>query len=217
MADATQREWDHSAYINIRRRRDAVLRPFTGLLARWGVSAPAISLLGVALAAATCWSADKIAPLAFLAFLGALACDALDGALARHHGTDSARGKIVDHACDTTTFLLILLTIARCGLSSTVQVSLSALLAVPLLIVAIHARRRRSRTRHEPSGGFLAHVYKVPIYCAFLLYTGGGANLLEAAVKLANIMATLSLVLLIVAMLRTQRDSSGRSHAATET
>lgn len=215
MTDAGHQEWDHSAYISIRCWRDRLLRPLSRLLAAIGVSAPAVSLLGVLLAAITCWSIDHSARWALLAFLGALACDALDGALARHRGTDSVGGKVLDHACDTATFLLILLAVARCGLASTQQVAISALLAVPLLMVAIQARRRRRHVRQEPSGGFLAHVYKVPIYVAFLAYAAGGIEFLDASVRLANSIAALSLVLLIVTLFRPQR-AQGRPHAATD-
>jgi len=205
MANGNRTEWDDSAYITIRRRRDALLRPLSLLLVRLGVPAPVISLLGVALAGVTCWSLEGSSLAAFGAFLGALVCDALDGAVARQSGTESPAGKVVDHACDTATFLLVLLAIGRSGLSSISQISVSALLAIPLLLLAIQVRRKRSQAQLEPSGGFLAHVYKVPIYGAFLLYTAGGANLLEPAVRVANFTAGFSLLLVVAAVFLTSR------------
>ena len=214
MGNAVRREWDRTAYIRIRRRRDEALRPLSSLLSRCGVTAPMISLLGVALAALACWSVGRApAGIALAAFLAALLADAMDGALARQSGTDGPAGKVVDHACDTATFLLVLLAVARSDLASAAEVSASALLAVPLLLVAIQARRRRSPLSPELSGGFLAHVYKVPIYGAFLIFTAGGGNLLPGAVKLANITAALSLVLLVAGMLRAPRATAGRAAA----
>lgn len=214
MKRARGSEWDRSAYITIRRRRDALLGPVTRALGRLGVPAAAVSLFGVLLAGAACWAVDGSLVLALSAFLAALACDALDGALARHRRTDSAGGKAVDHACDLATFLLVLLAVTRCPLSSNSQAALAALLAVPLLLLAIQARRRRSATPLTPTGGFLAHAFKAPIYAAFALYTAGGANLLEPAVRLANATAIGSLLLIAGAFLARQPGEAATAPAA---
>lgn len=191
-------EWDLTAYLRIRRRRDHLLRPVVRGLARLGVSPLAISLLGVALAAVACWALDRAATMALVAFLAALACDALDGALARHRGSARGRGKLIDHACDTATFLLILFGIARCGLSPQLPLVFAAAISAPLLVFAIYARRLRAPERRPGlSGGFLAHFYKAPIYSAFLLYSAGVIDVLEPAVRLADLTALASLALLL--------------------
>ena len=195
------RDWDLSAYLRIRRLRDAVLRPVSRPLGRLGVSPSVISLLGVGFAATILHTLDRSPRLALLAFLGALVCDAADGALARQLGAESSSGKIVDHACDTATFLLVLLAIHGHVLGSALQTATCALLAPLLLLVAIYARRRR-RQSSEPAGGILAHLYKLPVYGALLLYLGGGSDLLQPAIKLAIVVALASLGLLLVGLER---------------
>ncbi len=210
--------WDQAAYLRIRRGRDAVLEPIASFAARVGIAPSAVSLIGVALAASVCW-VHGIAPrLALAAFVGALLCDALDGAIARRVGSSSALGKRIDHACDAATFLLVLAAIARCGLAPTSSALLPAGLVVPLLLLAIHCRRRRGRARSpEAFGGFFAHLFKVPVYGAFLLYLAGGVDLVAPAVQTSTVIALVSAGVMVAGLTMTPviEPASTQPHRAT--
>ncbi len=201
MNEPASRDWDLTAYLRIRRIRDTLLEPISSGIADTGVSANLVSLLGVSFAASLYWSLERSALLAGAGFLAALACDALDGAVARRRGSSSATGKLVDHACDTSTFLLVLAAIDRCGLAQRPLLSTAAGLAIPLLVVAIYHRRVRSSASFgEPAGGLFAHLFKVPVYLALLIYVSGGDNLIGSALWVANSVAVGSLLLLLVSL-----------------
>lgn len=81
---------------------------------RYGVSANAVSLvgLGTGTAAAWCllhWHDPRLASLAFLLCIGWLIADGLDGMIARATGTASAFGRFLDGVCDHGVFILIYL------------------------------------------------------------------------------------------------------------
>jgi phosphatidylglycerophosphate synthase len=217
MRDSEARHWDLAAYLSIRRRRDALLWPLSRWLADRGATPLAVSLSGAAWAAIACWALSWRAWLSLVAFLAALICDALDGALARHVGSSRPSGKLIDHACDTATFLLVILAIARCHLAPPLPLALAAVIPAPLLAIAVLARRGRRLDREaELSGGFLGHFYKVPVYAAFLLYCAGVADLLDPAVRLADATALTSLLLVLTLALLGPADSKHRGATATD-
>lgn len=174
---------EQRAYFRIRRWRDRLVRPLAGGLGRLRVPASGISGLGVAAAASTLVTAPSSPRMALAGFALALVADMLDGAVARRHGTASSRGKWIDHACDTATFLLL---VASAVLSrhASWQVGACAVGATSALLgVALAAARRRDPVlfREHPRAGFFAHLPKLFFYVAFPLALLGGPDGVQPA------------------------------------
>ncbi len=185
--------WDLRLYHAVRRRRDQLARPLCVPLATRSVPPWAVSLAGVALAATLPWSLPRSAAAASIVLLAALLCDALDGALARQSGVASAVGKVVDHACDTGTFVVVLWAVVRADPGSAGGAVRLGLLTVPLLGAAI-VLRGRVAPRHGDrfAGGMPAHLHKAPIYLAVLGGAFGGAELYRPALAAGQILALAS-------------------------
>ena len=204
--------WDHRGYLGIRRLRDLLTAPLVIPLARLGVAPWVVSLAGVVLAAATWWTLPRHAGLTLALFLGALVCDAVDGALARRLGCAGPRGKLLDLVCDSATLTALLLALLATGLVSPVRGAYAAYVTLLLLFLAVchHSARAgdgpgavRPAGPLRPRGGFYAHLPKAPVYAALLLWLLGGPRWLDPAVLTANLLATLFAAAYLIPLLKT--------------
>jgi|GEM_PF-6980164 len=206
---AAPRPWEERGYLGIRRLRDLLTAPLVIPLARLGVAPWAVSLLGVGLAATTYLTLPRHAGLTLAVFLGALVCDAVDGALARRRGCAGPRGKFLDLLCDSATLTALLLAMLGAGLISPLRAAYAAYVTLLLLFLAVcyhsarPARSAASRGLLRPRGGFYAHLPKAPIYAALLLWLLGGPRWLDPAVLIANLLATLFAAAFLTALLKT--------------
>jgi phosphatidylglycerophosphate synthase len=194
--------WEDRAYQSVRRVRDRLAAP---LLAGFGrLPAWSVSVAGVAAAASTLWMRDRAPAWTLVAFSVALLADALDGAVARRNGTASSRGKWIDHACDATTFLLLVLAAVTSGWVSPriAGVAVFASLAVVAVALAGAHRRDPEAFREHPRAGFVAHLPKLPFYVAFPTTLLGGPNLVLPALVVATALAVLPLPWLVARAVR---------------
>ncbi|WP_315759799.1 CDP-alcohol phosphatidyltransferase family protein [Sphingomonas sp. Y38-1Y] len=84
---------------------------------RLGISANAVSLIGLALGAVAAasyaeWGSSAMALLGLVFSIGWMVADGLDGMVARATGTASATGRFLDGLCDHGVFILIYVTLA---------------------------------------------------------------------------------------------------------
>lgn len=84
---------------------------------RWGISANAVSCIGLAIGAgaAACfyhWPSPVVATIGFILAIGWLIADGLDGMVARATGTASPLGRVMDGICDHGVFALIYIALA---------------------------------------------------------------------------------------------------------
>ena len=181
---------DETAYLALRGLRDRLFSPLVAPLAARGVPPCAISFTGVCLALAIVPALSVSHLLGLAAFLGALSCDAIDGALARRLGRASAHGKLLDQACDTATFCAVLLALVETGAAQVGPAVFAALANPSLLLIAASFHRRRDG-RREPRGGFFAHAPKGLVYGALLAQLLTGAGLVAGALLIANVAAVI--------------------------
>jgi phosphatidylglycerophosphate synthase len=182
-------------YLGIRRWRDQLVRPLASGLGHLRVPAWVVSALGVAAAASTVVTAPVSPRRALLGFGLALLADMVDGAVARRHGTASGRGKWIDHACDSATFLLLVAAATVSGhvartVAAAAVVATSALQATAF---AVAWHRDPRLFREQPRAGFFAHLPKIAFYLAFPLALAGGPDWVSPALLTTTALAILFL------------------------
>lgn len=195
--------WEQRGYKTLRRGRDRLLSPLVTLLAWIGVPPALVSLGGVLFALSCCLTLSTRPRWALLGFAAALVSDAVDGALARRLGTDSALGKLLDQLADLATFSALLTAVALAGLISPAA-AIFGVVATALVLalgVAYHREPLSNDARRRPRAGFFAHAHKALVYSALALYLLSGVNLLAAAVAVANGLATLCALGFVVGLL----------------
>ncbi|MEM7051767.1 MAG: CDP-alcohol phosphatidyltransferase family protein [Acidobacteriota bacterium] len=196
--------WEERLYLAVRRLRDLLLAPLVTPLAALGVPPTLLSCAGVALAASLIWSLERAPALALGGFVAALLCDALDGALARRQGCESALGKLWDQLCDSATWAAVLVAVLVAGLAPPVGIALAIYLGVLLLFLGVveSTARRPGAWWVNPRAGFFAHLPKIFVYGAILVYLLSERSWIPLAVVVSNGFALAGVVGLLVALKR---------------
>jgi phosphatidylglycerophosphate synthase len=148
----------------------------------------------VGFAASTSFALPEHRGLALVGFIGALLCDAADGALARRLESSSAAGKLLDQLADTLTFTFLMLAIALAGLASIPAAAFAVVASVILLVLGFrhHTLQRPAQkpgSRIYPRGGFYAHCPKAIVYAALASYLLFQDNWLDPALYGSNVLA----------------------------
>lgn len=150
-----------------------------------------VSAAGVIFAGSTLWTLGSHPRWALAAFLAALVCDALDGALARHLGCAGAYGKLIDSVCDTATLGVLVSALVRAGLAPPGRALAAVAWSVLALVGAFLYRRRL----HGPGGGrcleggFFVHLPRGLLYGALAIFLLGGPQYLAVTLWLFNLLA----------------------------
>ena len=98
------------------KQRARLLAPLLNLLARWGVTANNITLLSAIFGLASC-PAFLYSPFVGLVLLFIhVLLDGLDGPVARHSGSSSAKGSFTDTAVDQIVITVVMLTLMHMGI-----------------------------------------------------------------------------------------------------
>ncbi len=128
------------------RWREVVLGPLLSFLQRIGVSANAISCVRLALALCFPFLIISAPVLAWWAIAIAIAADGLDGALARHAGTESDRGKFVDVLADQLTFVVLCLGLLRLIPELALTLAVCATLIPTAYLMAMVSRNEKLKS-----------------------------------------------------------------------
>ena len=193
--------WEEPTYFRVRLIRDSLLSPVSRGLHWIGIGPSAISLLGVGLAASLFWTLPSQPKWALFGLVAALTCDAVDGAVARLGSpVDRKFGKKLDHACDLTTFLVVLLALFKSDLTHAFGTVIAGILSLPLLLAGTYCHRQeQAQDPKLPVAGFFAHIHKLPVYGALVAYLLRGPDWISLAVSASAVTAACALALLIVA------------------
>ena len=94
-----------------------IARALLPVAVRAGVSANAVSLIGMAIGCTAAWAYSgwgdaRMASVGFMLMLAWMVADGLDGMVARATGTSSATGRLLDGLCDHGVFVLVYVTLA---------------------------------------------------------------------------------------------------------
>lgn len=189
--------FERKAYALVRNLKDPVLRPIIAILAFFRITPTMVTFAGIICMMLFAWGALINLTWAFIAFIGALAADWIDGSLARFTHTESPFGKFTDFLADYTVFAIFMFGSTRAHLVSgawAIAFVYCATLAKVLILVKKHCTE--DMTWHDwltkPVGGALPQFFVSLSYFSFVVYVLFGTDYLPEIAIGATCILTIS-------------------------
>lgn len=195
--EATTRTLEEHLYVQARSWRGYMVRPLVLFFSALGMSANAMSYVGLALTLASAALMPTHLHLSFIVFCIALLADNLDGELARHQGTASDRGKFTDVVVDNVTFSIFMFGVAYAGILDPLLAGVvvyTMLLCRTFMVVRKNVHKK-SDWLIKAYAGFFPNFWVYVHYSAFIGYALGYGNILPIVATLSAIALSLKAVI----------------------